>query len=297
MYLFKNCVKTLGLIILMSSGSVAASTLVPDTVLAVTKQDPGQGNGSTASNGYAYDIDSMAVNWASNDMITVDIMTNFAKGNNTQFNYGNSVETGTQYGKKQKKIIYGDLLIGAQDGVNDATSASSFNYAFSLGDFISDSYLIYQNFFSGNSQDTWSAQRYYDGNQTEQKSGGLYAINGTETAGEFHNTSKSGSVFGDTVGSELNADDSSWSVDTATGKISFSFSVAGIDAFRDATALSLSWAMSCYNDAVHDSWELTRTTGGGGGGGVSVPEPQMALLMLLGLAGIAARRKKQSFKA
>ena len=292
MYLFKNCVKTLGLIILMSSGSAAASTLVPDTILAETKADPGNGTGSNSYNGYAYNVDSMDVVWAGNDMITVDIMTNFAKGNNTKYNYGNAESNG-----QKKRIIYGDLLIGAQDGVNDATSASSFNYAFSLGDFISNSYLQYQNFFSGNSQDTWSAQRYYAGNQTEQKSGGLYAIDGTETAGEFHNTSKSGSVFGDTVGSELNADDSSWSVDTASGKISFSFSVAGIDAFRDATALSLSWAMSCYNDAVHDSWELTRTTGGGGGGTASVPEPQMVLLMLLGLAGIAARRKKQSFKA
>ena len=294
MYLFKNCVKTLGLIILMSSGSAAASTLVPDTILAETKADPGNGTGSTSSNGYAYNVDSMAVNWAGNDMITVDIMTNFAKGNNTKYNYGNAESNG-----QKKRIIYGDLLIGAQDGVNDATSADSFNYAFSLGDFISNSYLQYQNYFQTSEyySSTYNADRYYNGDQNAQKSGGLYEISGTETAGEFHNTSKSGSVFGSTVGSELNANDSSWSVDSTSGKISFSFSVAGIDAFRDATALSLSWAMSCYNDAVHDSWELTRTTGGGGGGGVSVPEPQMVLLMLLGLAGIAARRKKQSFKA
>jgi hypothetical protein len=289
MSLIKNCIKALSVVVLLSSSNVFASDILVDGFV----MDPDTGTGSKSTNGYAYDIDKMDVIWdGTNDMITVDVFTNFAKENNTEYDYG------SRFGEYRKRIIYGDLLIGAQDGTNDPTNASSFNYAFSLGDFISDSWLKYQDYFQGDKAGSayYNADRYYAGDQTKQKSGGLYAIDGTTTAGEFHGTDKGGSVFGNLDGGEINGGSSSWSVSNDMGKISFSFSVAGIDAFKNATALSLSWAMSCYNDAVHGSWEVAKN-GGGGGGSTPVPEPQTLLLMLLGVIGIAARRKQQGFNA
>ena len=254
--------KTMGLAaLLITSNTFATDISMDGTILSVDdRADAGQG-------GSIYNIDQMDVSWSSDNTITVDVFTNFSKFNRRGYNNNNKHENG----RTDQKIIYGDLLIGANDGRN-----SDFNYAFSLGDL-----------FSG-----WNT-RFSRIERLNQTNGGLYAINGTTTAGQYHGYSRDkGSVFGNTTGSELNSNSSFWSA--THGKLSFSFNVAGLSMFEDAKSLSLSWAMSCYNDAVHETFTVNR-----GSRPASVPEPATILLMILALAGIAYRQgnKRSSFSA
>lgn len=257
MSMIKKGLQTLALTTLLASTSIYATdiTVGGSTVSVDDRQDPGQG-------GWRYDINGMDVSWGADNTITVDVFTNFAKEDDRNRTYNNR----SRSGQKRNKIIYGDLLIGAN---NDGSS--DFNYAFSLG-----------NLF-GN----WNT-RFSQIERLNQTNGGLYAINGTTSAGQYHGYSRDkGSVFGNRTGSELNGGSSFWSV--SDGKFSFSFNVGGIDAFKKATSLSLSWAMSCYNDAVHDTFALTRKNRPP----TDVPEPTTVMLMLLALAGIVYSQKKK----
>ena len=153
-------------------------------------------------------------------------------------------------------IVYGDLLIGLDSG-------SSFNYAFSLGNM-----GMNQSAFAGTS------------------SGGLYAINGTTSSRQYHtngrrSAARNGAVFGNTVGSELGSFNS-WSV--SDGMISFSFNVAGLSVFENASSIALSWAESCYNDAVTMDLQVSRTI-------TDVPEPTTVMIFGFGLIALALRKK------
>lgn len=268
MSIIKKSLKIFGLAAFLVSANVYATdiTVGGSSVSVNDRADTGQGG--TANNGYLYNINQMDVNWASDNTITVDVFTNFARKDGWENNYHAS-------GRHNKNIIFGDLLIGANQGNN-----SGFNYAFSLGDFMNS-----------------NATRFDWTNLSNEKEGGLFAINGTTKAGDYHGYKRDkGSVFGNVTGLEQNSSSSFWSVSggSNTGKISFSFNVGGIDAFKNATSLSLSWAMSCYNDAVHSTFDIARKNKP-----AEVPEPTTIVLMLFALAGIAYRQKnkRNSFSA
>jgi hypothetical protein len=262
MSIITKSLKTIAFGAFLATSSAYATDISMDgtSVSVDDRADAGQG-------GSIYDINQMDVSWASDNTITVDIFTNFANTNSQ----GNTSNNKYRNGSNRKKIVYGDLLIGANNN-----GSSDFNYAFSLGDL-----------FGG-----WNT-RFSKYNRFNQTNGGLYEVNGTKTAGQYHGySSDKGSVFGNTTGSELNAGTSSWSA--GNGKVSFSFNVSGLDAFKNATSLSLSWAMSCYNDAVHDTFAVNR-----GNKPAIVPEPSTMILMLLALVGITYRQrsKRNSFSA
>lgn len=250
--------KILALSALFATANTFATDIALDgtTVSVNDRADSGQG-------GWIYDINQMDVSWGTDNTINVDVFTSFTKIRNNGINSNN-----THYsGNPAKKIIYGDLLIGANNG-----SDSGFNYAFSLGDL-----------YNG-----WNT-RFSRINRTNQHNGGLYAIDSTQSAGSYHSYSNDrGAVFGNTIGNELNSNDSRWSA--LNGKLSFSFNVSGLDAFRDATSLSLSWAMSCYNDAVHETFAVNRSSNKP----AIVPEPTTVVLMLIALAGIVYRQRAKS---
>ncbi len=263
MSMIKKSLKIFGLAALLVSSNVYATDIgVGGSSVSVNdRADAGQG-------GSIYNINQMDVKWASDNTITVDVFTNFARNDGYENNLHKS-------GKNNNEIIFGDLLIGANQG-ND----SGYNYAFSLGDFMN----------RNTSRFDWK-------NLSDEKEGGLYAIDSTTSAGQFHDYRKrngrmnhKGDVFGNTTGSEQNANSSFWSVsgNANTGKISFSFNVGGLDAFKNATSLSLSWAMSCYNDAVHSTFAVNR-----GNKPAIVPEPSTIVLMLLALVGITYRQRNK----
>ncbi len=262
MSMIKKSLKTLGLAALLVSANVYATDItIGGSQVSI---DDRESAGDRDANGRdsTYNIDQMDVSWSSEHTITVDIFTNFAN-----FTHNSGTEThNNEHGYYGQRIVYGDLLIGVDSG-------SDFNYAFSL-----------------------KSGRWGNGQVNNSSTGGLYAINGTWTSRDRHNNSRGsarydGDVFGRTVGSELGSNNS-WSV--TPGKISFSFNVAGLDMFKNAKTLALSWAESCFNDDVHGEFDITRRNRP-----AEVPEPSTLILMLLALGAVAYRQKnkRNSFSA
>jgi hypothetical protein len=255
MSIIQTSLKALSFTALLASTSVYATDIsVGGSTVSI---DDRESAGDRDANGRdsTYNIDQMNVSWSSDNTITVDIFTNFAN-----FTHNNNTEThNNEHGYYGDNIVYGDLLIGVDNG-------SSFNYAFSLGDMRTS-----QDAFAGNS------------------TGGLYQISGTTSSRDHHNNSNgraryNGAVFGNTIGNEL-GNNTSWGV--SYGKISFTFNVAGLSIFENASSLALSWAESCFNDDVNGTFAVRRNRP------ATVPEPASIVLMLLALAGIAYRQKNK----
>ncbi len=255
MSIIKISLKALGFVALMAGTSVYASNLTVGGSTVSVDDRESAGDADAYGSDSVFNIDQMNVSWSSDDTITVDIFTNFAN-----LNKNSGTETyNNRYGYYGKRIVNGDLLIGVDSG-------SAFNYAFDLGNM------------------GWSRSAF-----SGTQSGGLYAINGTSSSRDRHYNSngsayRNGAVFGNTTGSELGSNNS-WSV--SHGKISFSFNVAGLSVFENASTLALSWAESCFNDDVSETFAIRRNRP------VVVPEPSTALLMMLALGGLVYRQKNK----
>lgn len=257
-------------LIVLSFATLLASTSVFATDITVggttVMVDDRESSGDSDASGYdsIYNIDQMNVSWSSDETITVDIFTNFA-------NLNNGVTNNNRYNEGSKNIVYGDLLMG----LRDSSGANSY-YAFKLG-----------------------GDRYSKGHVNSSTStGGLYAINGVYTSGQYHGTDKTGRVFGRATNNIKLGTNTSWGTSQSTrtnewgvsqGKVSFSFNVAGLDMFQNATSLGLSWAMSCFNDSVGGTYAVQRSVPV-----VGVPEPTSVVLMLIALGGLVYRRRNKS---
>jgi len=248
MTLIKNIFKILAVTALFSSANVFAADFLVDTTINDAQGD--------TYGGSRYEIDKMDIKWAANDLITVDIYTDFV-------HYNDTINTG------KRDIVFGDLLMST-DGGN-----TPYNYAFILDDRNND--------YSGS---------YYN-NKHWDNTGSLTEISSTKTSKKYHG--KNGNVAeGEVMANKTKGTgtQSNWSVDNyayktgKTDKISFSFNVNGIDAFQNASQLAFSWAMSCANDVVSGVVKVNRAT--------SVPEPATWLLMLLAFGFIVRSRSKRA---
>jgi len=264
MTLLKYVLKICTLAALFVSSNVFSADFLVDTTI-----DDAWGDTIGGSN---YEINKMDVKWAENDLITVDIYTNFV-------GYNNQV-----YGGRHKNIVLGDLLIGTTGDLN------ALDYAFVLSD-------------SARKGD-YSNGNYVDTKHWDQQ-GGLTALdvnkNPTLSSKEYHgkrsNTGSgevlAGNTMGNTTQGNVSIDNYGvWTYDDGAwiqkmDKISFSFNVSGIDAFQNASQLAFSWAMSCANDVVDGVVSVNRPS-------TNVPEPASLLLMLLALAFMAKSRSKKS---
>jgi len=277
MSLLSQFIKPLTLVAAMTASSVFAGDMPIDNHIVYDR-------GDTVYGGQNYEIDRMLVNWDSNDQITVDIYTNFGAHNND-----------LSEARGGRSIIFGDLLLGTTG------SQSDFNYAFSLGELTSqgEADVGWDNYYGD--VKVADHERYFrHGEDTTNtySSGGLYAIDSTKSSTPGYHEGggvEVGEVFGNVTDRNNKASDGTWTVNNSSTDFdifSFSFNVANIDAFQNADQLSLSWAMSCYNDAV--TALITKTPGTDP---VPVPTPASGLLLLLGLALMSIRNKATAVKA
>jgi hypothetical protein len=269
MSLFSNVFKSVSLCLALSATTAFAATIIPPTTIDDANNDH--------VGGYQFDVESMDVQLTADGQMQVDVFTNFG-------NWNNRIGTGN---RGNGNIVFGDLLIGT------AGVEGTFDYAFQLTELA-------------------RTNDYMDpvvGTKHVANGGNLYKINDTLSAKQYHGRRSSVEsgftpVVGVTTGASLGLGSLSVGTKYASttrndanygyDKISFVFNVG--DIFKDSSQIALSWAMTCYNDAVSGLVNVSND-GGGGGGGTPVPEPQTLLLMLLGIVGIATRRKQQAFKA
>jgi len=254
MSIIKISLKALGFATILASTSVYATNItVGGSSVSVDDRQYSDGSGDDAAyGGSAYNINQMNVSWSADNTITVDIFTDFA---NTS-NYGRTNNNRFEY--SGRKITYGDLMIGVDNG-------SDFNYAFSLG------------------ADRWNRYTFSDSD-----SGGLYKIDKTYSSTDWHSgAERDGIVSASTRGLTEIDSNSSWGV--SQGKISFSFNVAGLSVFTNAQSLALSWAETCFNDDVGETFAVRRNRPV-----VGVPEPGTVLLMLLALGGLVYSRRNKN---
>jgi hypothetical protein len=264
MTLFKNLLKFISVATLFVSANVFSADFLVDTTINDAQGD--------TIGGSKYEINKMDVKWADNDLITVDIYTNFV-------DYNNQV-----YGGRHRNIVLGDLLIGTTGDLN------ALDYAFVL---------------SNNDRKGDYSNSNHVGNKHWDKNGGLTALdvnnNSTLSSKEYHGRNSNtgsgevmaGHTTGDTTQGNWSVDNyATWTYDDGnwvqkTDKISFSFNVSGIDAFQNASQLAFSWAMSCANDVVDGVVSVNRPS-------TNVPEPASLVLMLLALAFMVKIRSQKS---
>jgi len=261
-------IRKIFLIVSFLSTQVLASNLLVKTTIDDAKGD--------AVGGWKYEVDRMDIKWTRKDQITVDIYTNFVDYNNELSLSGSD-----------KKIVMGDLLMST-NGEN-----TPFNYAFLLSD-------------ADRQQSNYYTKNHWDKTGTLSQisaTAGANANTSAVGANKYHgnsSTAQNGKVMGrNPVGAGR---ESSWTVDRQnTGihrnnfdKISFSFNVSGLDAFKNASQVAFSWTMSCANDIVSGVVDINNRPGTKP---VNVPEPATFLLLLIGLGFIVNSRRNNTLAA
>lgn len=275
MKLFQDLLKGCLLVASFSTTAVFAGDMLINT--SISDNDVND----VVVGGSQYKIDKMDVSWDDSDNITVSVFTNFG-------NHNNESRMGERY------IVFGDLLLST--GGTD-----NYDYAFSLGKLATTRAQDDKYYNDWNDASNDGFERYYDfsdtANYTNTTSGGLYYIgNNTKSADQYHgrtNGTQTGAVFANDLTNKQNNANASWSIENGVAAnnnwdvLSFTFNVNGISAFANADQLSLSWAMSCFNDVVSDTLAVTRNTPTT----TPVPEPSSLVIFSLALAGLAYRRK------
>ncbi len=200
----------------------------------------------------------------SGSILSVSIDTTFAgKGDDGLF----AAYTNTAAGQG-KGIGYGDLFLSsnwtpygsASDGYinDDASNGTQWTYGFSL-------------------DDRWMSE-------SDTGTGVLYALAGDNSDVLLSDDFLSGATFrnGQAVAVDTTqataVSTGSWNIDKLNQLVNFQIDLSGTG-LDMGSEIALRWEFTCANDVIEGSY--------------SVPEPGVALLMGIGLIGIAAARRKQ----
>jgi len=281
-----KCLKWIALATLSLSSVTASAGNIP----ATTIYDNYIGAGYSADvkgRSSIYDISKMVVS-RTGTQLTVDVFTNFV-GNNDD--YG---------------IVFGDLFMSTNvntldnpwkpNSQNDTWNNTDWNYAYSIQDWTNGNggqWDDRDNTSNGQGRlvSGFGSNDLKYSNNTTNRHNQAVALNNTNYYGEYSSNNAYSTIHDN--GNAYNANtehwNSHWSNWTAgNGKITFSFDVAGT-ALATANQIAFRWAMTCANDIIEGlvSTDGSDTT-------TPVPEPQTLLLMLLGLAGLAYKRKANS---
>jgi len=281
-----KCLKWIALATLSLSSVTASAGNIP----ATTIYDNYIGAGYSADvkgRSSIYDISKMVVS-RTGTQLTVDVFTNFV-GNNDD--YG---------------IVFGDLFMSTNvntldnpwkpNSQNDTWNNTDWNYAYSIQDWTNGNggqWDDRDNTSNGQGRlvSGFGSNDLKYSNNTTNRHNQAVALNNTNYYSEYSSNNAYSTIHDN--GNAYNANtehwNSHWSNWTAgNGKITFSFDVAGT-ALATANQIAFRWAMTCANDIIEGlvSTDGSDTT-------TPVPEPQTLLLMLLGLAGLAYKRKANS---
>ncbi|XQW86048.1 PEP-CTERM sorting domain-containing protein [Thalassotalea piscium] len=269
-----KCLKWIAAIALSASSVTAFAADIPATTIMDNYIGAGY-SGDVYGSKSSYDIDKMTVS-RTGAILSVDIFTSF---------YNNIGESG---------IRLGDLFMAAGD-----------SNVWNPNDLASDRFS--QNNNKNNTGTNWEyaldlgsetgSRKTYGGNSAWLRS---VSANDLKDSNKFHGDSsrKHQVVMMGNNTAATNYGYSSWSMGGIAytkeginyGALSFTMDVTGT-ALETANQIAFRWAMSCANDIIEGLVSVAPTGAGGNQANASVPEPETILLMLIGMAGIAYRRK------
>ncbi|MDO6427833.1 PEP-CTERM sorting domain-containing protein [Thalassotalea sp. 1_MG-2023] len=211
-------------------------------------------NGSSS----IYDIQNMVVQ-RTGTMLTVDIFTNFAGKNGY-----NGIE-------------FGDLFMSTDLPVNLSGWKTSQESE-------TDRYSRYNN----NTTTNWNyAYELYESDRDNSTQGEGRLVSGFDNSNvRISNSSSHRNNQAVSLGgySETHARYGDYNWHANNNKITFSFDVAGT-ALETATQIAFRWSMTCANDIIEGLVSIADDQS------VEIPEPQSLMLLLLGFAGLALRKR------
>ncbi len=280
-----KCLKWIALTSLSLSCLSASAANIPATEITDNYIGAGYDYDVKGQNNH-WDIDRMVVT-RTGTLMTVDIITSF---------YNDIGRSG---------IVLGDLFMSTEIGANGTpwnpnnsgnnfendryskrnnNTGTNWNYAYTIDNDDRDNIYGYGNknnvggsgdgkLVSGFSRNDLAISNRNQGHRANQA---VFLKNGNYNT---HYRSSSNNGWQNEGYLET---DGSW-----YGTISFSFDVAGT-ALASANQIAFRWAMSCANDIIEGLVSVDSPDNS-----TPVPEPQTLLLMLLGMAGIAYRKKQQ----
>ncbi len=252
---------------LTAAGSLALALASPVSAIPIADTYVGgddHGYGDVIGNPKNFQIKGMDVS-LSGSILSVSISTTFAgKGDNGLFAGYTNTAAGQGNG-----IGYGDLFLSsawnpygsAADGyINDnASNGAGWTYGFSL-------------------TDRWMSEG-------ASGSGALYQLAGDNSDILLSDDFLSGAIYRngqavavDTSKATDTGNNGSWSIDAVNQLVNFRIDLAGTG-LDTGSEIALRWEFTCANDVIE--------------GAYSVPEPNIAMLLGIGLAGmgLAGRRK------
>ena len=281
-----KCLKWIALTTLSISCITANAGNIPATTINDNYIGAGY-DGDVKGSESIYDISKLEVSRIGTQM-TVDVFTNFV-GHNDDYN-----------------IVFGDLFMSTNvtnfdapwkpNSQNDTWNNTNWNYAYTIQDWESGNGGRWDdrdnvNGGQGRLVSGFNSSDLKYSNNSSNRHNQAVALKNTQYHSQYNSTNAYNNIHSN--GNTYNADteywNSHWNNWTAgNGKISFTFDVANT-ALETANQIAFRWAMTCANDIIEGLVSVSDPDNQ-----VKVPEPQTLLLMLLGMAGIAYRRKNNA---
>ncbi|WP_286269312.1 PEP-CTERM sorting domain-containing protein [Thalassotalea hakodatensis] len=252
-----KALKWIGAVLFSASSVLVQAQDIPATSINDNYIGAGYGSDVKGSNSI-YDIQNMVVQ-RTGTTLTVDVFTNFAGKNGY-----NGIE-------------FGDLFMSTDLPVNMngwKTSQES----------ETDRYSKYSNNTSTNWNYAYELLESHRDNST-QGQGRLvsgFDNTGVRTSTDSSHRQNQAVSLRNYNNIHTSYGDDNWHANN--NKITFSFDVAGT-ALETATQIAFRWSMTCANDIIEGLVSIADDQS------VEIPEPQSLMLLLLGFAGLALRKR------
>lgn len=256
-----------------------------------------------------YNINTMEVSRVDN-LMTVVINSNFVGHNSGDIQFGDLFMAANDPGDNSNpwnpESLTGDRYSNNKPGEEASNTGTNWNYAYTLENYKQDNYWYNQkqsSNYENDRNDNSGQGRLVSGfsnsdlvnsasnNRTSQavslkrskirKDSYWKKVNGQwDIASDYTTTNAYDNTHGDWT---------NWTTNDAANTLTFSFDVSGT-ALATANQIAFRWAMTCANDIIEGLVHFKGADSTGGGN--PIPEPHTILLMLLGMAGIAYKRKQ-----